>query len=147
MLTKHYICRIPFNIKKMKNLSMLLAVATLFLASCKLGNSSKGGAPNDGQLHGVAPAGKYQLPKPPGMVYIPPGTFHMGPSVIIFAFYFALKQKVCVQIFYSLFSMISFCLFTFYFFVTMYPNCTIVDNILFVVFFESLCFLSSYTFK
>src|SRR5258705_3056072 len=79
MLTKHYICRIPFNIMKMKNLSMLLAVATLFLASCKFGKSSKG-TPNDGQLHGVAPSNKYQLPKPPGMVYIPPGTFHMGPS-------------------------------------------------------------------
>src|SRR5260221_9787720 len=79
MLTKHYICRIPFNIMKMKNLSMLLAVATLFLAGCKSGSSSKGPM-NDGQLHGVAPGSKYQLPKPPGMVYIPPGTFHMGPS-------------------------------------------------------------------
>jgi formylglycine-generating enzyme len=80
MLTKHYICRIPFNIMKMKNLSMLLAVAVLFLTSCgKFGKSSKG-LPNDGQLHGVAPSNKYQLPKPPGMVYIPPGTFHMGPS-------------------------------------------------------------------
>src|SRR5882672_10963382 len=79
MLTKHYICRIPFNIMKMKNLSMLLAVATLFLASCKFGKSSKG-TPNDGQLHGVSPASKYQLPKPIGMVYVPPGTFHMGPS-------------------------------------------------------------------
>jgi formylglycine-generating enzyme len=65
---------------KMKNLSMLLAVAVLFLTSCgKFGKSSKG-LPNDGQLHGVAPSNKYQLPKPPGMVYIPPGTFHMGPS-------------------------------------------------------------------
>ena len=36
--------------------------------------------PDDGQLHGVAPASKYNLSKPPGMVYIPPGTFHMGPS-------------------------------------------------------------------
>ena len=25
-------------------------------------------------------ASKYNLTKPPGMVYIPPGTFHMGPS-------------------------------------------------------------------
>jgi len=65
---------------KMKNLSMLLAVIVMFLTSCgKLGKSSKG-LPNDGQLHGVAPNNKYQLPKPPGMVYIPPGTFHMGPS-------------------------------------------------------------------
>jgi len=36
--------------------------------------------PDDGQLHGVAPASAYNLQKPPGMVYIPPGTFHMGPS-------------------------------------------------------------------
>ncbi|MBS1601940.1 MAG: SUMF1/EgtB/PvdO family nonheme iron enzyme, partial [Bacteroidetes bacterium] len=38
------------------------------------------GLPDDGQLHGVAPASAYNLQKPPGMVYIPPGTFHMGPS-------------------------------------------------------------------
>lgn len=35
---------------------------------------------NDGQVHGVAPSSRYTLPKPPGMVYIPQGTFHMGPS-------------------------------------------------------------------
>ena len=80
MFTKHYFCRLPFNIMKMKNLSMLLVAAAILLASCgKSGKSSKG-LPNDGQLHGVAPSNKYQLPKPPGMVYIPPGTFHMGPS-------------------------------------------------------------------
>jgi sulfatase modifying factor 1 len=67
---------------KMKNLANSVAIASLALlaTSCgKLGKSSKG-LPNDGQLHGVAPAGRYVLPKPPGMVYIPPGTFHMGPS-------------------------------------------------------------------
>jgi formylglycine-generating enzyme len=66
---------------KMKNLSTLLMLAGLtVLASCgKLGKSSKG-LPNDGQLHGVSAGSRYQLPKPPGMVYIPPGTFHMGPS-------------------------------------------------------------------
>ena len=65
----------------MKNLSILLTLGmALGLASCsKLGNSGKG-LPDDGQLHGAAPASRYNLAKPPGMVYIPPGTFHMGPS-------------------------------------------------------------------
>src|SRR6478736_6681037 len=78
---KHYFCPVPFNKMKMKNLSALIALfAVLVLTGCgKLGKSSKG-LPNDGQLHGVAPASKYNLTKPPGMVYIPPGTFHMGPS-------------------------------------------------------------------
>ncbi|HEX4850622.1 MAG TPA: SUMF1/EgtB/PvdO family nonheme iron enzyme, partial [Puia sp.] len=65
----------------MKNLSILISLAaTLLAAGCgKIGKSHKG-LPNDGQLHGAAPASKYNLSKPPGMVYIPPGTFHMGPS-------------------------------------------------------------------
>jgi len=65
---------------KMKNLSVLTALFVLFMATgCKLGKSGKGLA-DDGQLHGVAPASAYNLSKPLGMVYIPPGTFHMGPS-------------------------------------------------------------------
>ncbi len=62
-----------------KNLLPLLGCAALVLTSCGKFGKSKG-LPNDGQLHGVAPSAKYTLPKPPGMVYIPPGTFHMGPS-------------------------------------------------------------------
>ena len=60
----------------------LAAVSSVFLASCGvLGKKDKGGSlPNDGQLHGVAPGTHYTLPKPPGMVFIPQGTFHMGPS-------------------------------------------------------------------
>jgi len=66
---------------KMKNLSVLTAFFALFLmAGCKLGGKSGKGMPDDGQLHGAAPASAYNLSKPPGMVYIPPGTFHMGPS-------------------------------------------------------------------
>ena len=82
MLRKHdFFCPIPINIMKMKNPTLLLTVLAfgLGLAGCsKHGSSSK--LPDDGQLHGVAPASKYNLSKPPGMVYIPPGTFHMGPS-------------------------------------------------------------------
>ncbi len=82
ILSKHYFCPIPFNKMKMKNLSILVSLAGLLMitAGCgKLGKSHKG-LPDDGQLHGIAPASKYNLSKPPGMVYIPPGTFHMGPS-------------------------------------------------------------------
>ena len=46
-----------------------------------LGKGKKGkDLPADGQLYGVEPSRNWKLPKPPGMVYIPPGTFHMGPS-------------------------------------------------------------------
>ncbi len=66
---------------KMKNLSTLMTLSALIaVAGCgKIGKSHKG-LPDDGQLHGVAPASSYNLAKPLGMVYIPPGTFHMGPS-------------------------------------------------------------------
>jgi gliding motility-associated lipoprotein GldK len=45
-----------------------------------LGGKKKSGGNDQGQLVGVAPAARWSLPKPPGMVYVPPGTFHMGPS-------------------------------------------------------------------
>ncbi len=66
----------------MKNgLLATLGCVAIILSGCgKFGKSKSKGLPNDGMVHGVAPAGKYTLPKPPGMVYIPPGTFHMGPS-------------------------------------------------------------------
>lgn len=67
----------------MKNrLLILVAIGSIAsLSSCKmLGNKKGKNLPNDGQLHGVAPASRWSLPKPPGMVYVPPGTFHMGPS-------------------------------------------------------------------
>lgn len=69
---------------KMKNLyyTLFVAACVFSLASCGiLGKKNSGGSlPNDGQVHGVAPASRYTLPKPPGMVYVPQGTFHMGPS-------------------------------------------------------------------
>jgi formylglycine-generating enzyme required for sulfatase activity len=70
------------NKPKTPNYSLLAAVCIVMLSSCGiLGKKNKGGAlPNDGQVHGISPGSRYTLPKPPGMVYIPQGTFHMGPS-------------------------------------------------------------------
>ncbi|HLX91936.1 MAG TPA: SUMF1/EgtB/PvdO family nonheme iron enzyme [Puia sp.] len=66
----------------MKNLYILLISPLFFLSlGCSKSGSSTGKSfPEDGQLHGVAPASRYNLTKPPGMVYVPAGTFHMGPS-------------------------------------------------------------------
>ena len=64
---------------KTKLFISIAVLAIFILAGCGKSGKSKG-LPNDGQVHGVAPASHYNLPKPPGMVYIPPGTFHMGPS-------------------------------------------------------------------
>ncbi|MDQ6608643.1 MAG: SUMF1/EgtB/PvdO family nonheme iron enzyme [Bacteroidota bacterium] len=59
-----------------------LSALSLSLGSCGLiGKKDKAGMlPPDGQLHGVAPGSRYLPTRPPGMVYIPQGTFHMGPS-------------------------------------------------------------------
>src|SRR5436190_8703490 len=81
----HYICSIPSKLKTMKyRLFYLIAVIaiTSSSSSCKKSGSKSGGgyATDKGQLIGVAPSSKWTLPKPPGMVYIPPGTFHMGSS-------------------------------------------------------------------
>ena len=73
---------------KMKNLyyTLFAAACMMLLASCgilggkKNGKGKGGSLPNDGQVHGVASGNKYTLPRPPGMVYVPQGTFHMGPS-------------------------------------------------------------------
>ena len=73
---------------KMKNLyyTLFAAACMMLLASCgilggkKNGKGKGGSLPNDGQVHGVSPGNKYTLPRPPGMVYVPQGTFHMGPS-------------------------------------------------------------------
>lgn len=66
---------------KMRNILRFSAWAafSLGIVSCgKLGKSK--GLPDDGQLHGIAPTSKPGMTKPLGMVYVPPGTFHMGPS-------------------------------------------------------------------
>ncbi|MEO6537534.1 MAG: SUMF1/EgtB/PvdO family nonheme iron enzyme [Ferruginibacter sp.] len=65
-------------------LSYFIALSAIIFsaASCKMlsGKKNSGSLQNDGQLHGVAPGVRWNLSKPPGMVFIPPGTFHMGPS-------------------------------------------------------------------
>lgn len=58
----------------------LAAFAAFAVIGCSKSGKSKGPKNDYGQLVGVVPSTKYALPKPPGMVYIPPGTFHMGPS-------------------------------------------------------------------
>ncbi len=58
----------------------LAAIAAFAVTGCSKSGKSKGPKNDYGQLIGVAPSARYSLPKPPGMVYIPPGTFHMGPS-------------------------------------------------------------------
>src|SRR6202007_2960142 len=72
---------------KMKNLyyTLIAVVCMSLLASCgilgKKNGKGKGSMlPNDGQVPRVASGSKYVLPKPPGIVFIPQGTFHMGPS-------------------------------------------------------------------
>ena len=78
----HYFCPLPSKFYKMNNrLFCLMAVVAIFtVTSCKKSGGKSGSLPNDGMLHGVAPGSKWNLTKPPGMVYVPPGTFHMGPS-------------------------------------------------------------------
>jgi sulfatase modifying factor 1 len=81
---KYYICPIPFKyMKKPKNpyYSLFALVCIVMLSGCGSGSKGKGSSlPNDGQVHGISLSNNYTLPKPPGMVYIPQGTFHMGPS-------------------------------------------------------------------
>jgi len=62
-----------------KTLIILYSIAALLLTGCSSSKKSKT-LPDDGQLHGVSNGTKSGVKKPLGMVYVPPGTFHMGPS-------------------------------------------------------------------
>jgi formylglycine-generating enzyme len=81
----------------MKNciVNLVATFAIVFLiSSCKnLGKHKSSGLPNDGMLHGVALAKTTAMPKPPGMVYIPAGTFHMGPSDEDITYAFTSRNK------------------------------------------------------
>ena len=79
-IAKRYICPIPPCMKMKNHYYLVFALATIMLASCGSSKNKGGSLPNDGQLHGIAPGSRYSLPKPPGMVFVPQGTFHMGPS-------------------------------------------------------------------
>ena len=96
--SKFYICPIPKSMKaKSQYYTITALLVTILLTSCGiLGKKNKGGGstlPNDGQVHGVAPGSRYILPKPPGMVYIPQGTFHMGPSDEDIAYAFSARNR------------------------------------------------------
>lgn len=88
----------PQSLNKMKNglFYLIAGIAVVSTStSCKLiGGKNKGNTlPNDGQLHGVSPSSRWSLPKPPGMVYINPGTFHMGPSDEDITYAFTARNK------------------------------------------------------
>lgn len=68
------------KISTMKNqLFGHLAIASLTLAFVACGKGG-GKSIDDGQLRGVSYGKANNLTKPYGMVYVPQGTFHMGPS-------------------------------------------------------------------
>lgn len=63
------------------NFLYLMGLLSLGMIMTGCGKTGKpGGSAGDGQLHGVSLGSKYIMPKPPGMIYVPSGTFHMGPS-------------------------------------------------------------------
>jgi formylglycine-generating enzyme len=75
------------KVKKMNSRSFKLIASLaiiLFTVSCSnKGNKGATGGTyltDKGQKRGVAPGKPYEMGRPPGMVYVPPGTFHMGPS-------------------------------------------------------------------
>ena len=93
---KPYICPIPFKCIKMKNhyYTVIALVAIALLTGCGSSKSKGGGGlTNDGQLHGIAPSAKSGLNRPLGMVYVPQGTFHMGPSDEDIAYAFSARNR------------------------------------------------------
>lgn len=66
----------------MKTHLTVLALATLVVTApgCFLKKNKGKGLPDNGQLMGVAPSTRPSMGRPVGMVYVPQGAFHMGPS-------------------------------------------------------------------
>jgi len=67
----------------MKTRFLIISILTVVVfgsTGCFKKGKTKGSMPDDGQLHGVAPSSRGGMGKPIGMVYVPPGAFHMGPS-------------------------------------------------------------------
>ena len=74
---------IPSKTMKKGSLSLLLGIALIFvLEGCSnlFGKKSAQTQINDGQLRGANLQSTYKPTRPFGMVYVPSGTFHMGPS-------------------------------------------------------------------
>ena len=77
----HYICPLPSKFIKMtKRLFYVVAIVAIASTTGCSKKSKTSSLPKDGQLHGVAPGARWTFQKPPGMVFVPSGTFHMGPS-------------------------------------------------------------------
>jgi gliding motility-associated lipoprotein GldK len=62
--------------------NILLITLVVAIASCNAFKKNKPGKglPDNGQLMGISPVAKPNMERPNGMVYVPPGTFHLGPS-------------------------------------------------------------------
>ncbi|MGI8637113.1 MAG: SUMF1/EgtB/PvdO family nonheme iron enzyme [Segetibacter sp.] len=70
------------------------ALAALVMGACGCGNKGKSkGMVNNGQLMGASYGNIKSMGKPIGMVYVPPGTFHMGPSDEDVNFNFTARNK------------------------------------------------------
>ncbi len=82
------------NTKNMKKFLIIIScVAILFLGSCKNNGS--------GELIGVQGRGDFFQPTPYGMLFIPPGSYQMGPSDQDVPYAMTSQQKtVTVQAFY-----------------------------------------------
>lgn len=72
-------------------LAAITALAFGFASCAKKGKAK--GLPDNGQLMGAASGSRAGMGKPLGMVYVPPGTFHMGPSDEDVNFNFTARNK------------------------------------------------------